>query len=59
MAQEQRARARSTDVEDIRAALISAALEAYEAAGMQGLCPEGRLEVMIGAMRTLDLRALR
>ena len=44
--------------ERVRAACIEAALQAYEEAGMQGLCAEGRWEVAVGAMRTLDLQAL-
>lgn len=41
--------------EQIRAALIEAALAAYEDAAVRGLCAEGAWEVAIGAMRTLDL----
>ena len=44
--------------EHVRAACIEAALQAYEDAGLQGLCAEGRWEVAVGAMRTLDLQAL-
>ncbi len=44
--------------ETVRAALISAAHEAYESAGISGLCAEGRWENAIGAMRTLDLNSL-
>jgi hypothetical protein len=44
--------------ERVRAACIEAALQAYEDAGLQGLCAEGRWEVAVGAMRTLDLQAL-
>jgi len=42
----------------IRTACIEAALEAFEAAGISGLCLEGRWEIAIQAMRTLDLRPL-
>jgi len=39
----------------VRAALIGAALAAYEDAAMRGLCAEGAWEVAVGAMRGLDL----
>ena len=42
-------------VERVRAALVSAALAAYEDASLRGLCAEGAWEVAIGAMQTLDL----
>jgi hypothetical protein len=41
--------------EEVRTALLSAALRAYEEAAMQGLCAEGAWEVAVGAMRALDL----
>jgi hypothetical protein len=41
--------------ERARQACIRAALEAYESAGMSGLCEEGRWEAAIDAMRRLDL----
>ena len=44
-----------TLIEQTRAALIEAALAAYEDAGMRGLCAEGAWEVAIGALRSLDL----
>ena len=44
--------------ETIRAACLRAAASAYEDAGMQGLCEEGRWEAAVGALRSLDLRAL-
>ena len=47
------------DLEDlakrIRDACLEAVLQGYEDAGVQGLCPEGRWEVAVGALRTLDL----
>jgi len=50
------------DVEDIakriRDACLEAVLQAYEDAGIQGLCAEGRWEVAVGALRTLDLAPL-
>ena len=42
----------------IRRALIDAAEAAYEDAGMQGLCAEGRWEAAVSAMRRVDLAAL-
>jgi hypothetical protein len=41
--------------DQVRAALIEAALNAYEDAGVRGLCAEGAWEVAVGAMQTLDL----
>lgn len=44
--------------EAVRQACIQAALAAYEDAGVQGLCAEGRWEVAIGALQSLDLRRI-
>lgn len=44
--------------EAVRAAVIEALLEAYEDAGVRGLCGEGRLEVAVGAARALDLSSV-
>lgn len=44
--------------ETIRKACIDAALEAYEHAGMSGLCHEGRWECAIGAIKQLDVRSI-
>lgn len=44
--------------EAVRRACIEAALEAHEAAGVSGLCQEGRWEAAIEAVRSLDLSAL-
>jgi hypothetical protein len=50
------------DLEDlakrIRDACLGAALQAYEDAGVQGLCAEGRWEVAVGALRTVELAPL-
>jgi len=50
------------DLEDfakrIRDACLKKALEAYEDAGIQGLCAEGRWEAAVGALRALDLAPL-
>ena len=42
----------------IRDACLEAVLQAYEDAGVQGLCAEGRWEAAVGALRTLDLAPL-
>ena len=42
----------------IRDACLKAVLQAYEDAGMQGLCAEGRWEAAVDALRTLDLAPL-
>lgn len=44
--------------EAVRSACLTALLEAYEDAGVRGLCPEGRWEAAIGTLRTLDLQRL-
>ena len=44
--------------ESVRRALIEAARAAYEDAGIQGLCQEGRWEAAVSAMRALDLGAI-
>ena len=44
--------------ESIRRALIAAAEAAYEDAGIQGLCAEGRWEAAVSAMRTVDVEAV-
>lgn len=41
--------------EAVRAACLRAAAGAYEDAGLQGLCAEGRQEAALGAIRALDL----
>jgi hypothetical protein len=44
--------------EQVRAALVEAALNAYEDASVRGLCAEGAWEVAVGAMRSVDLSRL-
>jgi hypothetical protein len=44
--------------ESVRTACIAAALQAWEDAGIQGLCAEGRWEAAISAIRSLDLTAI-
>jgi hypothetical protein len=39
----------------IRDACLEALLQAYEDAGVQGLCAEGRWEVAVGALKTVEL----
>jgi hypothetical protein len=39
----------------VRAAVVRAALEAYEDASIQGLCSEGAWEAAVSAMRRLDM----
>jgi hypothetical protein len=41
--------------EQVRSACLQAALDAYEQAGIAGLCGEGRWELAVQAIRTLDL----
>ncbi|MDQ2670548.1 MAG: acetyltransferase [Gemmatimonadota bacterium] len=48
----------ATLAERVRTACLRAALDAYESAGMSGLCEEGRWEAAVDAIRALDLRAL-
>ena len=42
----------------IRDACLQAALQAYEDAGIQGLCEEGRWEAAVGALKTVELAPL-
>ena len=42
----------------IRDACLEAMLQAYEDAGMQGLCAEGRWEAAVGALKTIELAPL-
>ena len=44
--------------EAVRAACLKAATEAYEDAGVRGLCEAGRWEAAAGALQSLDLRRL-
>jgi hypothetical protein len=50
------------DLEDlaktIRQTCIEAVLQAYEDAGIQGLCAEGCWEAAVDALRTVDLAPL-
>ena len=42
----------------VRTACIRAALDGYERAGLSGMCDEGRWELAIDAIRSLDLDAV-
>ena len=42
----------------VREACLEAIIQAYEDAGIQGLCAEGRWEVAVDALRTVDLTAV-
>ena len=44
--------------EAIRAACLRAAIEAYEDAGVRGLCQEGAWEAAVSAMQSIDLDRL-
>jgi hypothetical protein len=44
--------------EAVRQACMTAALQAYDEAGVSGLCHEGRWEYAVDAMRGLPLRPL-
>ncbi len=44
--------------EAVHEACLKAAREAYENAGISGLCEEGRWECAISAIRALDLEAV-
>ena len=44
--------------EMVRQACLAAALRAYEDAGLSGLCPEGRWECAVDAIRAMPLRPL-
>jgi hypothetical protein len=47
------------DIQDlaqaVREACIRAAVDAYEQGGLSGLCAEGRFEMAIDSVQTLDL----
>jgi len=44
--------------EAVRAACLHAAMEGYERAGLGGLCEEGRWEMVIDAIQSLDVGAV-
>ncbi|MGH8292875.1 MAG: acetyltransferase [Gammaproteobacteria bacterium] len=44
--------------EAVRAACLRAAQEGYERAGLSGLCEEGRYEMVVDSIQSLDLAAV-
>jgi hypothetical protein len=48
----------TSPTEAVRVACLNAALEAYEDAGIRGLCAEGRWEAALAAIRHVDLSAV-
>lgn len=44
--------------EAVRAACLKAALEGYERAGFGGMCEEGRWEMVIDSIKSLDVDAV-
>ena len=42
----------------VRAACVQAGREAYQDAGIQGLCEEGRWEAALGAIGSLDMQGI-
>lgn len=44
--------------EAVRKACLEAAMEGYQQAGLAGLCAEGREEMALDAIRSLDLEAV-
>ncbi len=44
--------------EAVREACLRAAQENYELAGLSGLCEEGRWEMVVDALRSLDVEAV-
>ena len=44
--------------EAVREACLNAARQAYENAGISGLCQEGRWECAVDAIRSLDVEAV-
>jgi hypothetical protein len=44
--------------EAVRAAFLDAAMQAYEDAGIRGLCGDGRWEAALAAIRHLDFSAV-
>ncbi len=57
MTTENAARPAASDLEAVRRRCLEAAIQAYEDAGLRGLCAEGRWECALSAIRQLDLAA--
>ena len=49
---------RTRIAEAMQRALVEIALQAYEEAGLSGLCADGRWEAAIGAMRSCDVQKI-
>lgn len=47
-----------TAAEAVRAACLRAALDGYERAGLSGLCEEGRWEMVLDSLKSLDVDAV-
>jgi len=58
MEMEHRTDTDSIAAESVRAACLSAALQACEDAGIRALCADGRWEAALAAIRQLDLSVL-
>jgi len=58
MGTESNLREQTRIAEAVRQACIDTALIAYEDAGMNGLCHEGRWECAVDAMRSLDVASV-
>jgi hypothetical protein len=46
------------ELEDLAKRIRDAGPQAYEDAGIQGLCAEGRWEAAVGALKTVELAPL-
>lgn len=57
-AQKPREEALLDAAEAVRAACLRAALEGYELAGFSGLCEEGRWEMVVDSIESLDVAAV-
>lgn len=51
-------KARRELAEQVRAALVEAAVTGWEEAGVAGLCGDGAFEAAVGRMRSLELEPL-
>ena len=58
MAQQKSSVALHAAAEAVRAACLRAALDGYERAGLSGLCEEGRWEMVLDSIQSLDVDAI-
>ena len=58
MAQQPSRAALHAAAEAVRAACLRAALDGYERAGLSGLCEEGRWEMVVDSIQSLDVDAI-